>query len=230
MGGTVYLVRHGQANFFEEEYDRLSDVGRRQAERAAEVLCTEAVHLLVSGTLERQRQTARVMLDVFRARGMELIHHEDPGWNEFDPRMWLAKAMELSARDASFGRKFESFRAARKLRSKEAAGLFGELTVEIVREWERASDDTMDFRVFVRTVKEAADRALGHEGSAIAVTSGTPIAVLLADRRGLAPVEACRFFQEVPNASITEIHASTPGQVPPSPRFDHLDGELFTLV
>lgn len=230
MSGTLFLVRHGQANFFEEEYDRLSEIGRRQAQRAAEVLCSEPIHAIVSGTLERQRQTAALMQEVFRSRGIEITISEDAGWNEFDPRMWLSKAMELSARDPSFGRKFEAFRAARKQRSKDAAPLFGELTVEIVREWERASDGGFDFRVFVRAVKEAADRALLQPGSTIAVTSGTPIAVLLADRRGLAPVEACRFFQEVPNASITEIRPPSPGQVPPSPRFSHLEGPLVTLV
>ncbi len=55
---VVLLVRHGQASFGADDYDVLSDLGRRQAEVAGEELRRRGLHapLLVSGGLRRQRR------------------------------------------------------------------------------------------------------------------------------------------------------------------------------
>jgi broad specificity phosphatase PhoE len=36
--GTLYLVRHGQASFGADDYDQLSELGRRQSVRLGEYL------------------------------------------------------------------------------------------------------------------------------------------------------------------------------------------------
>ena len=63
--GDLYLIRHGQASFGEENYDRLSPCGIRQAKilgrHMAGVL--GGVDAIYSGTLDRQVNTARELRD-----------------------------------------------------------------------------------------------------------------------------------------------------------------------
>jgi broad specificity phosphatase PhoE len=78
---TVLLVRHGQASFGAENYDVLSDVGVRQAGLVAASLAERGYEptRLVSGSLQRQRETAAA----FAGHGAE--PEVDERWNEFDP-------------------------------------------------------------------------------------------------------------------------------------------------
>jgi broad specificity phosphatase PhoE len=78
---TVLLVRHGQASFGSDDYDLLSDLGRRQAGIAATSLAERGYRptRLVSGTLRRQRETAEP-LAALGAAELEL----EPRWDEFE--------------------------------------------------------------------------------------------------------------------------------------------------
>ena len=78
--GDIILVRHGQANSqatTEEDYDRLSDLGRTQAGWLGEWLCAHDYQFdhVVSGTLFRHRQTVD---------GMGYDADEDARLNELD--------------------------------------------------------------------------------------------------------------------------------------------------
>jgi broad specificity phosphatase PhoE len=79
---TLYLVRHGQASFAEENYDCLSPLGRQQSAWLGEYFAERGIVFsrVVCGTLQRQRQTARAVLD---AMGCGLMAVEHPGWNEY---------------------------------------------------------------------------------------------------------------------------------------------------
>lgn len=78
--GEIILVRHGQANTHaktEEDYDRLSDLGRQQAEWLGDWMRAHGQDFdhIVSGTLTRHRQTVA---------GMGLEADEDPRLNEIN--------------------------------------------------------------------------------------------------------------------------------------------------
>ena len=79
---TLYLVRHGQASFKSENYDNLSPLGHQQAAWLGEHFAARGIVFAraFSGTLDRQRQTARTLLD---AMGSSLAVAEHPGWNEY---------------------------------------------------------------------------------------------------------------------------------------------------
>ena len=79
---TLYLVRHGQASFAAENYDNLSVLGHRQSAWLGEHFDARGIVFAraVSGTLERQRQTARTLLE---AMGSAQPVVEHPGWNEY---------------------------------------------------------------------------------------------------------------------------------------------------
>ncbi len=79
---TLYLVRHGQASFAEKNYDRLSPLGRRQSVWLGEYFAGRSIVFAraVCGTLARQRETARAILE---AMGSAMAPAEHPGWNEY---------------------------------------------------------------------------------------------------------------------------------------------------
>lgn len=79
---TLYLVRHGQASFAAENYDRLSALGRQQSVWLGEYFAERGIEFAraVCGTLERQRETARAILETM---GSTLTAAEHPGWNEY---------------------------------------------------------------------------------------------------------------------------------------------------
>ena len=60
----LFLVRHGQASFGTADYDRLSDLGRRQSRWLGEYFAQRGVDFkrVVAGTLRRQQDTAQEIL------------------------------------------------------------------------------------------------------------------------------------------------------------------------
>jgi broad specificity phosphatase PhoE len=79
---TIYLLRHGQASFGTDDYDVLSDLGVHQARVAGAELDRRELRapLVVSGTLQRQRDTATLAAAQFDRE----LYASDPRWNEFD--------------------------------------------------------------------------------------------------------------------------------------------------
>jgi broad specificity phosphatase PhoE len=85
----ICFARHAQASFGEENYDRLSKLGMRQAEILADYLVQMGVdfHAVYSGSMERQIATAKKVLSA-------LGNQEDtpdlrilPELNEYDSRL-----------------------------------------------------------------------------------------------------------------------------------------------
>ncbi|WP_432086260.1 histidine phosphatase family protein [Streptomyces sp. bgisy095] len=79
----ICLVRHGQASGAARDYDVLSDLGRAQASAVGQELARRGLRdpHLVAGTLNRQRDTARIAAE---AAGFPGPLHRDARWNEYD--------------------------------------------------------------------------------------------------------------------------------------------------
>ncbi|MFC4671939.1 histidine phosphatase family protein [Seohaeicola nanhaiensis] len=75
----LLVVRHGQASFGADNYDKLSEVGHEQSRLAGQALRDAGwvPDRLVTGTLERQKETLRSM-------GFDAAPEEHPGFNEYD--------------------------------------------------------------------------------------------------------------------------------------------------
>ena len=63
--GVLYLVRHGQASFGTDDYDRLSDAGHQQARITGAHLASLGVRptRVIHGSMLRQQQTAQGILE-----------------------------------------------------------------------------------------------------------------------------------------------------------------------
>ena len=80
---VIHLVRHGQGSVDAADYDVLSPLGDRQAGVAGRELARRGLRdpLVVSGTLNRQRDTAKALIE---AAGLTVSPRIDPRWNEYD--------------------------------------------------------------------------------------------------------------------------------------------------
>jgi broad specificity phosphatase PhoE len=79
----VLLVRHGQASFGGDDYDRLSDLGREQSQATGRWLRDRGLRrpVVVHGSLRRQRDTAALSL---AAADLDVAPRTDPRWDEYD--------------------------------------------------------------------------------------------------------------------------------------------------
>lgn len=87
---VIYLVRHGQASYLQENYDQLSELGFKQSTILGEAMQSRNLSFSrqVSGTLHRHFQTAERCLKVLEAR---TSLEQDPRWNEYDHMELLQK-------------------------------------------------------------------------------------------------------------------------------------------
>lgn len=75
---TLLLVRHGQASFFGDDYDRLSSQGETQSQRLGEYLALtrQRVDRVYVGPLRRHHQTAAAAAASYREAGRDWPTHE----------------------------------------------------------------------------------------------------------------------------------------------------------
>ncbi|MBD8525583.1 histidine phosphatase family protein [Pseudomarimonas arenosa] len=89
----LLAVRHGQASFHAEDYDKLSDLGSRQSRALGEWLLRHNYRFdrVVSGNLRRHAETLAAIQACFSAAGRPLPAVEiDPSFDEFDHRRVIA--------------------------------------------------------------------------------------------------------------------------------------------
>lgn len=84
----IYFVRHAQASFGKENYDRLSSLGMRQAQILADYLVRVGLdfHAVYSGSMERQIATAKKVLSAMGNQRGKLALRIVPELNEYDSR------------------------------------------------------------------------------------------------------------------------------------------------
>ena len=100
---VLLLVRHGQASFGTEDYDRLSAAGLRQSHVLGAALKAQKVDpaRIISGTLRRQQETAAAMAE---GAGWDHEVQVEPAWDEFDVLTFLQHAEGPTMDSRSFQR------------------------------------------------------------------------------------------------------------------------------
>jgi broad specificity phosphatase PhoE len=211
---VLHLVRHGQASFFAENYDRLSPLGELQARRLGEFFAArgvtfDAVH---SGPAERQRRTAQIVVETMSAAGCAC---PEPmvieGLNEHSGDKLLSKphAREFFQRHPELAPLERAFREAREpddvqksfQKLFEAAVLrwtSGELIVPGVELWEE----------FHARARQALDAIIAHPGrgrSVLAVSSVGPISVAVQAALATSIAVSLELGWRLRNASVTSF-------------------------
>lgn len=114
----LYMVRHGQASFGKENYDRLSGRGVEQAVVLAEYFVRLGLRFdaVYSGAIERQRRTALEIIGLYREKGLEMPELKlMPEFNEYDSKAIIkSQIFELLEEDSSLARELEKIYTDKK--------------------------------------------------------------------------------------------------------------------
>ncbi len=203
---TIYLVRHGQASFGAENYDRLSALGERQAQVAGRYLRDAGVvfDAVYSGDLERQRDTARLVL---QSQPRPVPHHTDTRFNEIRNDEQLEHLAPVLA---------ESNPALRELleRGLRSSKDYQKVIEAVFNHWvspgceEPRIQSWEDYSAGVHAALREVMQAQGAGKTLGIFTSGGTIATIVAQVLGLGGEHTYRFYEPVFNCSITQVFYS----------------------
>lgn len=218
---AIYLVRHGQAGT-RDNYDALSDVGREQARLLGRYFIGQriAFHRIISGSLVRQRATAEIVREVYRAGEAPLPDLTvDPQWNEFDlSGLYAELAPKLCADDSEFRLRFEVMQAeVAAAGQSETAPIhrrWNDCDMAVVRAWidgryETAVESWPQFQQRIAGCL-AAMAAFGDGESVAVFTSATPIGILTALTVDAPPRRALQLAGVMMNTAVTSFHVRPP--------------------
>lgn len=200
---SLLLVRHAQASYGTDDYDRLSPLGWTQAELLGRWLATHApdwAHVRV-GAMRRHRETFEAIRRAYAEAGRELpVADEDPALNEFDHGAVIRAFLVERANDEQRARagSHDPMVVGPMLHAAILAWANDEL--EAVPEcWAR----------FGQRVAEAGDAALtaSARGAVLVVSSGGVIARLAQQALEVPAARAVDLNLAIRNASINEFIA-----------------------
>lgn len=203
--GVIYFIRHGQASFASDDYDRLSDLGRRQGEVLGRYLAEtgQSFDAVYSGDMVRQMDTARIVLGRLGggARADDLV--VDPDLNEYSSFLVLKELLpEMIAEEPALERAVEGmYKDNRSFQKVYEKGML---------RWVKTDRDVPglgSWSGFHRRTQEAIRRIMAANqapGRRVAVfTSGGPISSVMNLALGLDDEVTLRVTWQVVNSSVT---------------------------
>ncbi len=211
----IYLIRHGQASFGEENYDRMSALGVRQAQCLAKhlVRAGNSFDGVYCGEMERQQNTAREFINHYSSKGLAVLAPVvSNAFNEYDSfTVWQALIPELLADDPAIAEDLDKIPADQNAFQRIFAPLMsrwisGKYNAGGIPRW----DD------FTRRVKQGVEELAARHGAdkrVVVFTSGGPISVAVQIALGLSDKKALEISWQLLNASITRIKYNSHGMM-----------------
>ena len=191
--GTLYLVRHGQASFGADDYDQLSDLGRKQSERLGQYwrgrgLAFDAV---LTGTLRRHAQT---WAGIAQGAGYVQEPQQLVGLNEYDSAALIATVHpQPLARPDTPELYRHHFRLLR----------------EGLRQWMRGLTQPCgmpSYADFLAGVTTALDHVREHHrGNVLMVSSGGPISTAIGHVLGASTEATIELNMRIRNSAVSEF-------------------------
>jgi broad specificity phosphatase PhoE len=205
--GTLLLVRHGQASAFEENYDRLSTLGERQARLLGESWRRRALKLdrVFAGPRVRQQRTAEIAAEAGGLPAPVVLQDLDemgvePLFREHMPDLFARHAHLATLGDAMLAADGDEARARGFARLFEAVlqlWVRGEVNAGGVESW-------LEFRARVRRAL-AVVRAEARGQRIAAFTSAGPVASAIQLALGADDDTTLSLAFRVRNSSVSEF-------------------------
>jgi len=192
----IYLVRHAQASFGTENYDRLSELGRRQSRWLGEHFAARGLRFsrVVAGTLTRQQDTAREIVAAMGEGPGTLDCHA--GLDEY-PAEALYRAFAgrdpLAHQRADFKDYWRTFRAAMQAWAQDSLA-------DVPETWEM-------FGTRIGQALDAACAGAGRDDRVLVVSSGGAIGRAVADITESPPRTAIELNLQFRNTAYCELIA-----------------------
>jgi broad specificity phosphatase PhoE len=203
---TIYLIRHGQASFGAEDYDKLSELGCRQAAVVGEYFRACGVHFdtVYSGDLSRQRETARLAI---ASQPAEVPHQIDPRFNEIQNDAQLKCLMPEVV-------KINPMIQALVKKGLSSSKDYQKVIDAVFNYW--VSPACADQRItswaeFSGCVRQAIADIIQDQGGGKTVgifTSGGTLATIVAQVLGLGGEQTYQFYEPILNCSVTQLFYS----------------------
>jgi broad specificity phosphatase PhoE len=211
--GILYFIRHGQASFGQQNYDRLSPPGIQQARILGEYLAgiRFEFHEAYCGELERQRHTAREVMTGFTSAGLPF---PDPvthaAFNEYDAfTVWRNQTEKMIQEKSLLPEEISRTRSDKRK--------FQQLFERVMMRWISGNHDapgSIRWTDFVDRVLEGITAlTTGHgAGQHIAVfTSGGPISIAMQLALNLSDSKTMEISWQVMNASVSRFYFNSRG-------------------
>ena len=191
----LILVRHAQAAFGTDDYDRLTELGHRQARWLGEYFAERAIAFdrVVTGTLRRHRETLAGIVEALTGLPAADIQ---PGLNEYRAEVLLAA--HLAGRGLPPLEHAEDRRGHfRVLREALYAWVDGTLR----------ADAHPSFPEFEAGVRQALEAARHGAERVLVVSSGGPISSAIGAVLGVAPRTVVDLNLQTRNTGLSELRA-----------------------
>jgi broad specificity phosphatase PhoE len=210
---VLVLVRHGQASFLQNDYDKLSVMGEQQSRMLGSFWAEQGMWFdeVLTGPRTRQIRTAELALESYAGASKSLpAIRIVPEFDEYDSgavvALLLPRLVERDARAAALAEEYEGSRGTPNERR-----AFQRMFEVVMKAWIRGTDDPpelgswLDFkRRVLRALVSIMERSAS--GRRVAVfTSGGPISVAVQLALGLSDEKAIEINWALRNGSLTEF-------------------------
>ncbi len=220
---TIYLIRHGQAQFGMEEYDALSPTGIEQAKILGDSFLQRKIipTQLISGAMKRHQQTMDYCLEIMQLSTIEKITNDD--WNEFDHRDILTK---YEPRYANLDELKKDIFLDKSPKEKITEVLIG-----AVKRWTSGQhhDYNESWTTFCERVKnglQKIENETSKDDVVFVFSSGGSISVIIQKILDLSVQKTFELQLNIANCSITKLKTSSRGtQLLSFSDFAHFEGE-----
>jgi broad specificity phosphatase PhoE len=209
----LYLVRHAQASFLQENYDKLSPLGEQQATILGEYWAEKKLKFdrVAAGPCERHKHTAQLVASAYEVSNQnspELQKLEE--FDEYQAEAVLKRTLpDLLATDESIVKLQAAFKSSAS--NAEERKHFQKLFEAVINKWVRAEispKDVESWQEFKTRVNSGLKKFLNQSqrGETVAIfTSGGPIAIAMQTALGLSDESALGVSWMSQNCSWSEF-------------------------
>ncbi len=204
---TIFMIRHGQASFGKENYDKLSERGVDQSRILAEHLFGLGLRfdVMYAGTMKRHLETAEEFTRLYEKHNIqspELKKYEE--FNEYDPESVLTAIIPLLIEEKpDFSHSVEKMFSDKKS--------FQKVFEKVMMRWVSGDFDLpglVRWEEFVSRVERGVKMVMESDGKGkkIAIfSSGGPISIVAQKALSLSNTSTIQLNWQTINSSVTRF-------------------------
>jgi broad specificity phosphatase PhoE len=211
--GILFLVRHAQASFLEQNYDKLSKLGEAQAKLLGEYWAQREIIFdrVGVGPRVRQKDSVRFVIHAFNGAGLKFPEPQVlPQFDEYQAEAVLEGSLpELIERDQNIHGLYTAFQSASDSAGRRAT--FQKLFEAVIGKWVRGEivphgvETWSEFCSRVNSGLKSFLEAGGRRERVAIFTSGGPIAVAMQRALQLSPEKTLEVSWMSRNSSWSEF-------------------------
>ena len=189
----IHLVRHGLASFGKEDYDNLSETGRKQAFLLGQYFKTLNINFdkILVGTLKRQIQTYK---QIVKSYEKSILHESTPLLNEYDVKSVLIGF--VNGRSLTKDELHDKQIHFKLLRDAVAAWSENKISHNVNETWNEFDERAQKFLKIINNTEPK---------SILVVSSGGTISMILKQILSLPSSQFVNFHFQIFNSSYSKI-------------------------